>query len=166
MSQTTSFQPLSQTKIPLLNSNDLDKVLDDSAKTLADSQVEKKGRGRPKKDSSSPSMIAKGTPMKVSPDQYKTQIGSLLRFAGEFLATGSKFDGFRLTNEEVDLLATQGSDVASEFMPAIDSKYAKLGLFTVSAVSIYGIKYYTFLEMQKINNNKNKTVSSETLNNV
>jgi hypothetical protein len=143
------MNPLKTQPIQSLSSNDLDKVLEESKKTLEVTTQEKKGRGRPKKDPQA-SPLSSSPMMKMNNDQYKTMLAGLIKFSGEFLATGSKFEGFKLTDQEVDLLATQGSEVAAEFIPAVDSKYVKLGMFTVSAVSIYGIKYYTFMEIQKI----------------
>lgn len=158
-------QPL-PSSIPSLSSNDLDRVLEDSKKTIEAQQTEKKGRGRPKKDGTTSLSGVASKPITAKPDPlaYKTMLAGLIRFSGEFLATGTKFEGFKMTDQEVDLLSTQGSDVAAEFMPVIDSKYAKLGMFTMSAVSIYGIKYYTFMEVERIkilNQNKLKNVNEQ-----
>jgi hypothetical protein len=128
---------------------DLEKVLQDSKVSL-ETEIKEKKRGRPKGSTTAASTI-KPTQTKVSPETYKQMLAAVIGFTGEFLATGSKFEGFKFSPQEIELLSTQGSEVCAEFLPQIDSKYVKLGAFTLSVVSIYGMKYYAYNEhYQKI----------------
>lgn len=130
-------------------------LLNQSKNNIESETQEKKGRGRPKgtRKTKIPNEVKQET---VDPLKYKTALAAVIRFTGEFLASGAKFEGFKFSEDEVEMLAVQGSDVAVEFVPYLDSKWVKLGVFATCTASIYGLKYQAYVQHAKAQEQKAK----------
>ncbi len=148
---------------------ELNKVLNESAETINSevAQKIKKKRGRPagaktgdKKDSKNSQGEAPAVMIRYSKDQYKNALSGVFVISGMYLSKATGFDGFNMQAEEIEALASQGSEVCDQFMPAIDSKYVALGGFVLGCASVYGLKYMAFKEW-KMSQSKKPIVKKE-----
>jgi len=102
--------------------------------------------------------------VQVSAAQYKEVMAGLIGFTGIYLAKTAKWDGFKLSNEETEILAMQASDLAVEFMPQVQSKYVKIGAFSMTLIAVFGMRYMEFQEFHKMRVANNPNVG-DTVNN-
>ena len=148
-----------ETPTVLSEPSSLDKVIEETKNEINNHEEVKekeRGGGRKKKD-----LTIQPKMQTINPMQYKEALSAILSFSGVYLAKVSKWEGFELSKEEVELLATQGSDIAVEFMPAVESKYVKLGAFALTITAVYGMRYMEFKDIhaQRL---ANKPPMSET----
>ena len=143
------------------NPSDLDKVIADTQAEISSNEVKEENktkRTRKKKDLEPVKM------QQVSASQYKEVMGGLIQFTGIYLSRATKWEGFQLTKDETDLLAMQASELAVDFMPAVQSKYVKVGAFSMTLIAVFGMRYMEFQEIHK-NRVATNTNSSDTINN-
>lgn len=155
--------PTMETTTPTTENNpsDLDKVIADTQAEISSNEVKEENktkRTRKKKDLEPVKM------QQVSASQYKDVMGGLIQFTGIYLSRATKWEGFQLTKDETDLLAMQASDLAVEFMPAVQSKYVKVGAFSMTLIAVFGMRYMEFQEIHK-NRVANNSNVSDTVNN-
>lgn len=143
------------------NPSDLDKVIADTQAEISSNEVKEENktkRTRKKKDLEPVKM------QQVSASQYKEVMGGLIQFTGIYLSRATKWEGFQLSKDETDLLAMQASELAVDFMPAVQSKYVKVGAFSMTLIAVFGMRYMEFQEIHK-NRVATNTNSSDTINN-
>jgi len=143
------------------NPTELDKVIAETQAEISDKENKeetKQKRTRKKKELEPVKM------QQVSAAQYKDVMGGLIQFTGIYLSRATKWDGFQLSKDETDLLAMQASDLAVEFMPAVQSKYVKVGAFSMTLIAVFGMRYMEFQEIHK-NRVANNPNSGDTVNN-
>lgn len=143
--------PTTNNETPISN---LDKIIEDTKTDLVTINDDKKSkkRGRPSKNENVNALTQVAT--KINPQEYEAGIKSLLIFTGMFLATGFKFEGFKLSDEEASMLAKQGAEVVVEFSPQLNSKYVKLGAFAVALGGVFGMRAMAYSEFIKIENSR------------
>lgn len=129
------------------NPTNLDKVIAETQAEINNQEEvkEKKSRKPRAKKELTPVQM-----QQVSAQQYKEVMGGLIGFTGIYLSRVTKWDGFKLSNEETELLATQASDLAVEFMPQVQSKYVKIGAFSMTLIAVFGMRYMEFQEIHKL----------------
>jgi len=145
------------------NPSDLDKVIADTQAEISSNEVKEENktkRTRKKKDLEPVKM------QQVSASQYKEVMGGLIQFTGIYLSRATKWEGFQLTKDETDLLAMQASDLAVEFMPAVQSKYVKVGAFSMTLIAVFGMRYMEFQEVHKNRVANNENVGDNVTNEV
>ena len=143
------------------NPSDLDKVIADTQAEISSNEVKEENktkRTRKKKDLEPVKM------QQVSASQYKEVMGGLIQFTGIYLSRATKWEGFQLTKDETDLLAMQASELAVDFMPAVQSKYVKVGAFSMTLIAVFGMRYMEFQEIHK-NRVANNSHVGDTVNN-
>lgn len=130
----------------------INQVLIESQKNIEEKTLESiKKRGRPAKSgTNSGSTVAPqailGSASVVSsvPVDYTGSLKAIFEFSGTYLATITKHKEFELSDDESKLLSEQGNEVIKQFAPQINSKYATLGMFTISLCGIFGMKYMSY----------------------
>lgn len=143
-----------------LSSNGLDTVIKES-KDVLNAEVEKKTRGRPKKDGTT-SPKAKTAPTNhlgpvmqpMSKDVYKQTLGGALNLINLYLNKYTNSDVFNLTKEEMDMITETGSTSMMDFMPSIDPRYLNAIAFTCVLGGVYGMKYQAYVDMVTAENKK------------
>lgn len=88
---------------------------------------------------------------------YENMIKPLLFFSGDYMSRASQFDGFKFSNDEADTLSKQAAEVMVELAPMINTKQGKIGIFAITAISIFGLKYLAYKEYLR----ENKIVKRE-----
>lgn len=158
----TTETPTTMTPTMENNPSDLDKVIAETQAEISSNEIKeetKQKRTRKKKDLEPVKM------QQVSAAQYKDVMGGLIQFTGIYLSRATKWDGFQLSKDETDLLAMQASELAVEFMPSVQSKYVKVGAFSMTLIAVFGMRYMEFQEIHKnrvaTNSNSGDTVSNE-----
>ena len=125
----------------------------------------KRGRGRPPKNEEKSINSPRVAP---SPNEgvftgLKTSFISIFIFIGKSLSTTLKYKDFELEKNEAELLGEQADQVVIEFFPQINNRYAKLGIFLTSLISIFGKKYFGYAsEMEKQEKIKKAKKENET----
>lgn len=148
METTTTQQP-----------SDLDKLINETKSELNNIEDKKtKKRGRPNKNLEASPLVNVAT--RINPQEYEAGIKSLLVFTGMFLATGFKFEGFKLTDDEATMLAKQGAECVVEFSPQLNSKYVKLGAFTIALGGVFGMRAMAYNEYLKMLENQKKVADN------
>lgn len=95
----------------------------------------------------------------------KPSLIAFFEFVGQILSRVLEFKDFLLSNEEKELLASQGDEVAQDFFPQAESKWVKLFMFIMSLISVFGIRIYKYIE--KENDKKpEKKAEKEKLNEI
>lgn len=136
----------------LNNNPELEKTLNDSASELnshVQEQIEKKAKRGPKgprKEKQKLSLESQAVAVKLTKDQYAQALSGVFVVSGMFLTKFSGFDGFAMSEEEVQTLSIQGAEVCDLCMPSVDPKTLAIGGFTLSIAGIYGMKYLAFKE--------------------
>ena len=146
-----------------VNPSNLDKIISDTQAEIASNEVKeetKTKRGRKKKDLETVKV------QNVSSEQYKQVMAGLIQFTGIYLSKVSKWDGFQLSNEETELLSMQASDLAVEFMPQVQSKYVKVGAFSMTLIAVFGMRYMEFQEIHKTRVANKETPSNNMTNEI
>ena len=130
---------------------DINKVLSDSANTI-NTEVEAKlakKRGpkgpRTQKQTAQPQPAA-GTMVKLSKDQWTQTLAGAFAISGFYLTKATGFEGWTLSQEELQAVSMQGAEVADAFVPQINSKWVALGGFTLAVASVYGMKFMQYNE--------------------
>ena len=84
-------------------------------------------------------------PVKVlTASEYSQMIGPVIAFSGSYMATAAKWDGFKFSDEETNMLAAQAGEVAVELAPAIATREGKIIAFSLTAICIVGMKYMAY----------------------
>ena len=139
--------------------SDLDNIINATKSELNNIDNNKtKKRGRPSKNNEVSPIVNVAT--KINPQEYEAGIKSLLIFTGMFLATGFKFEGFKLSDEEATMLAKQGAECVVEFSPQLNSKYVKLGAFTIALGGVFGMRALAYSEYVKMLDNQKKVADN------
>ena len=142
-----------QTNIEETKSNsELAGIIQESKERLNDTEQiapKKRGRGRPagttnKTETVQPQAINQAPPPNITPALKHFTI-----LAGNMIAARTKNDLWKISEDEANTIAEQGNVCAQEFAPMIDSKYMKLGAFTLSVGMVFGLRYYTYTEIIK-----------------
>ena len=132
-------------------------------------EAPKRGRGRPKKNPQAQSPIQKNSP-EPRGEGLKLTFKAIFDFIGKTLAITLTFKRFEIDEQESELLSNQADEVVSEFVPEVHNKWAKLGIFLVSLITIFGRRFLEYEKDQakqrkeKFKNsdeNKNKTTVIE-----
>lgn len=139
--------------------SDLDNIINATKSELNNIDNNKtKKRGRPNKNLEASPLVNVAT--RINPQEYEAGIKSLLIFTGMFLATGFKFEGFKLSDEEATMLAKQGAECVVEFSPQLNSKYVKLGAFTIALGGVFGMRAMAYSEYVKMLDNQKKVADN------
>lgn len=71
------------------------------------------------------------------------------------MAVSLSFKEWEVSEEENELLSTQGDDVLAEFFPQVQNKYGKLIAFLFTFLSVFGGKYFKWdKHIKKENRNR------------
>jgi len=154
----------------------IDQVLLESKKQIEEKTNETiKKRGRPK--NSTTGNVSQQIPINNSSNihvnnsqtDYTASLEAVFAFSGQYLKTVTKYDDFALSDEESKMLAVQGNEVLKQFAPQINSKYATLGMFTISLCGIFGMKYMGYkmhIQNQLDIKKQNATIEHNNENNI
>lgn len=91
----------------------------------------------------------------------KLTFASIFIFIGKTLSISFEFNKFELESEESNLLSEQADQVAAEFIPMVENKWTKLGIFLVSFMTVFGKKYFEFEKNRQKEKKENKKQNKE-----
>jgi len=150
------------------NISSLHEVVEESKNELAAAaQIPPKSkRGRPSGSTKNPMTdqspgLPSGQPLSLippGPSPIRPAIEGAFEFCGSYMANVSEYDGFIFQKEELKLLTDQADEVCKEFVPQVQSKWAKLTAFVGTTAIIVGKKYmgYQKFVMDKIHKDNMK----------
>lgn len=152
-------KPTNPTTSPILPLSNLSEKINQTTTEFSEALDDKKPkkRGRPRVNQEDKIQKLESEQINRS-KQYEKMVGSFFDLMGNYLSTATGHEGFKLKPDEKQVLAEQGAEVMIEFAPMMNSKYVKLGLFTTTMVSIYGVKVYSYqnelMEQMRLEQNK------------
>lgn len=136
----------------------LEKIIADSKNEIHIQTEKKSGRGRPRKDGSSPSQKTVNKEAFVNPvpvmqpmskDTYKGILGGALDMLNLYLNKITKTEHFTLTKEEREMICEMGGATLSDFMPAVNPIYINAIGFAACIGGVYGMRYNAYAEEMK-----------------
>jgi hypothetical protein len=140
------------------SSSDLDNLINSAESEIAET-LDKPKRAYKKREKLNDDQIEKQK--KAEQEYYTKLMRNILKFSGDFLASGSKFDGFKMSNDELDMLGMQGGEIMQEFAPVMNHKYVKLSVFTGSLLFVYSGKYISYRQhlIKQIGESENESTT-------